>query len=119
MSERTRVEILTFEGCSNASCARELVDRLLAETSAESGLGEVEVEDADDAVRLRFLGSPTTRVDGRDVELGADERTQYVYACRVYRTPPGASGVPDEAWLRDALVSTRESSANSTRSKRA
>lgn len=62
------------------------------------------VHDPTAAKRLRFLGSPTIRVDGRDIEPGADERIEYVLACRVYRTEHGAAGVPDERWLRDALA---------------
>ena len=44
-------------------------------------------------------------MDGRDIEPGADERTEYVLACRIYRTDEGIAGVPDDRWLRDALTS--------------
>ena len=63
----------------------------------------VDVPDAEAAKRLRFLGSPTVRVDGHDVEPGADEREQFQHACRVYRTSAGFRGQPDEQWVRDAL----------------
>ncbi len=109
MSERTAVEILTFAACPNAAAARDLVTRVLSATQLDAEVREVEVEDADDALRLRFLGSPTIRADGNDIEPGAGERTQYVYACRVYRTASGTTGVPDEAWLRDALASATDS----------
>ena len=56
---------------------------------------------------MRFLGSPTIRVDGRDVEPGADERDEFVLACRIYRTPAGLRGEPAEAWVRDALLAAR------------
>ena len=51
----------------------------------------------------RFLGSPTIRVNGRDIEPGADARSEFTLACRVYRTDSGFSGQPDDRWLRDAL----------------
>jgi hypothetical protein len=63
-----------------------------------------QVPDAEAARRQRFLGSPTVRVNGRDVEPGAGQRTDYVYACRVYRTESGISGQPDERWLREAIA---------------
>ena len=50
----------------------------------------IEVDDAEDAVRLRFLGSPV-RMNGHDIEPGAAERTDFVFACRIYRT---VSGIP-------------------------
>ena len=64
----------------------------------------VEVPDVETAERFRFLGLPTIRVDGRDIEPGADERDQFMLACRVYRPASGFSGEPDERWLRRALA---------------
>ncbi len=99
-----KVEVLTFEGCPNARSARELVERVVAESRVEADVEYVTVPDPETAERLRFLGSPTIRVDGRDIEPGADARTEYVLACRIYHTEEGATGVPDDRWLRDALA---------------
>ena len=99
-----KIEILTFEGCPNAQAARELVERVVADTRVEADISFVNVPDAEAAERLRFLGSPTIRVDGRDIEPGGDDRTEYALACRVYRTEKGTSGTPDESWLREALA---------------
>jgi hypothetical protein len=65
-------------------------------------INQIEVHDAEAAAPLRFLGSPTIRVDGHDVEPGADDRTEYVFACRLYRSEGGVRGEPDEQWIRDA-----------------
>ena len=58
------------------------------------------------AERCRFLGSPSVRVDGSDVEIGADQRSSYHYGCRIYQTPAGMSGVPPEEYIRAALRAT-------------
>ncbi|HET8892570.1 MAG TPA: hypothetical protein VFM96_00535 [Gaiellaceae bacterium] len=50
---------------------------------------------------MRFLGSPTVRVNGRDVEPGADEREGFAFGCRVYAN---GAGLPDERLVRDALA---------------
>ena len=99
-----RVEVLTFEGCPNAVAATAAVRDLIEETGVEADVREIRVETPEEAERLRFLGSPTIRVDGKDVEPGADERSEFVLACRVYRTAEGVAGVPDRAWMRDALA---------------
>jgi hypothetical protein len=101
---RPRIEILYFDGCPNHEPARALVERVAAELRVEPAFELVEVVDPDSAAELRFLGSPTIRVDGRDVEPGADERHEFVLSCRVYRTERGLAGQPDEAWIRDALT---------------
>jgi hypothetical protein len=99
-----RVEILYFDGCPNHEPARALVERVATELRVEPLIELVEVVDPDSAANLRFLGSPTIRVDGRDVEPGADERYEFVLSCRVYRTERGLAGQPDEAWIREALT---------------
>jgi hypothetical protein len=98
-----RVEVLTFEGCPHAEPALALVRRVIAESGIAARVRRVDVPDADAAAAQRFLGSPTIRVDGRDIEPGAAERYEYVLSCRVYRTQSGLKGEPDERWLRDAL----------------
>ena len=51
----------------------------------------------------RFLGSPTLRVDGVDVEPGARDRRDYGLKCRLYRTADGLLDAPPDEWVRDAL----------------
>jgi hypothetical protein len=99
-----RVDILYFEGCPNHEAARGLVERVAAELGVDPVINDVEVPDAKTAVRLRFIGSPTVRIDGRDVEPGVEERTDYVLSCRVYRGEDGFVSQPDERWVRAALV---------------
>src|SRR5215831_5635750 len=98
------VELLYFEGCPNWQQTRATVERVSSELRVETNLHLVEVCDPDAAIKARFLGSPTVRVDGRDIELGADDRQEYVFACRVYKTEAGLSGQPAERWLRAALM---------------
>ena len=61
------------------------------------------VETIGDAERERFLGSPSVRVDGCDIEPGADERTDYGLKCRLYRTESGMQGEPPTDWVLAAL----------------
>jgi hypothetical protein len=97
------VEILYFEGCPNHHAAQELVERVAADEGTTLALRLVEVTSIEDAAAQRFLGSPSIRIDGHDVEPGADDRDTFVFACRLYGTPSGPSGVPTEDWVRAAL----------------
>ena len=99
---RPRVEILYFEGCPNQEPARALVERLASNLGIEPQIELLEVADPD-AVALRFLGSPTVRVDGVDVEPGGEERRDFALSCRIYRSERGVAGQPDERWVREAL----------------
>jgi hypothetical protein len=97
------VEILYFDGCLNQEGARALVERVSSKLGIETELRLIEVPDDEAAQRLHFLGSPTIRVRGEDVDPHACERDHYVRSCRVYRTERGLTGQPDERWVRAAL----------------
>lgn len=98
------VQILTFEGCPNRARAIAFVDRVVAESGISTSVEVVDVADPAQAVALRFLGSPTIRVDGMDIESGAGERDDFALACRVYRTEAGLQGLPDPNVLELALA---------------
>ena len=98
------VEILSFAGCPNDGYAREIVEQVLQELGLEPKILTVDVPDLETAQRVGFLGSPTIRVDGRDVEPGADERHDFTLACRLFRTDQGYRGQPDAHWVRAALL---------------
>ncbi|WP_433786913.1 DF family (seleno)protein [Actinomycetospora sp. CA-101289] len=95
------IELLYFDGCPNAE---EYVPRLRALIATTSHhLVEREILDEEQAVAESFLGSPTVRVDGRDVEPGAVERTDFGMSCRIYRTADGSRGTPPDEWVWRAL----------------
>jgi hypothetical protein len=99
-----RVEVLYFDGCPNHVRALGLIERVAAERGLEPELRLVKVADQEAAERLRFLGSPTIRVGGRDVDPSTEERTDYGLLCRVFRTEAGIAGQPDERRVRDAFA---------------
>ena len=103
MSTLPSVELLYFEGCPNYGAACASIERIAAEEHVVIDLRLVEVTSPEEAEATRFLGSPSIRVNGRDVEPGADDRESFVIACRVYQTEAGIGGQPSDAWIRAAL----------------
>jgi hypothetical protein len=55
------------------------------------------------ARRERFLGSPTLRIDGHDIDAGAASRHDY----RLYPIEDGLQRTPPDAWITNALRCTR------------
>jgi hypothetical protein len=106
---RPLVEILYFDGCPNHEPALALVERVDRELGTDAEVRLVNVPDQATAERLRFLGSPTIRVDGVDVDPDAERRTDHALSCRVFTTEHGRAGQPDERWIRDALASAANS----------
>ena len=98
-----QVELLYWEGCPSYPEARELVEDVLRSRGLETSLELRKVETQEDAERWRFPGSPTIRIDGRDVDpRGAGARP--ALTCRIYGRPDGrVSPAPTREMLEDAL----------------
>jgi hypothetical protein len=96
------IELLYFDGCPGHERILPRLSELAQLRGAKLVLRSVDTPE--DAERERFLGSPTVRVDGRDVDPGAGLRTDYGLKCRLYHAgDQGRSTVPPESWIRAAL----------------
>jgi hypothetical protein len=102
------VEVLYFKGCPTYEAAVMVVTEVLAETGIDAEVELVCVETDEDAKRLHFPGSPTIRVEGRDL-FPVPERGTWVLGCRMYITPEGLKGWPTPQMLREALAVTSSS----------
>jgi hypothetical protein len=92
-----------FDGCPSWESARERIRAVLEELGAADTPVTLErVESSEEAERLRFLGSPTVLIDGRDA-FPAPGGTVGL-ACRVYETPDGLAGCPTTDQLRGVLA---------------
>ena len=72
-----RIEILYSGACGHSASTLELVREVLDELGCEAEIQELQVVGPAEAERHRFLGSPTVRVDGVDVEPDAASRTAF------------------------------------------
>jgi hypothetical protein len=94
-----RIEVLYVPGCPNYEpTVRRIEEALAAEMSAEPICGVPVTTDAQ-ASSLRFAGSPTVRVNGKDIEPS----TNYPcgLSCRIY---PNGTGIPPEEIVRAAIA---------------
>lgn len=99
-----RVELLYFEGCPGAEALLPRLRQLIADADLPAQVLLMRaVESFEEADRLQFLGSPTVRVDGEDVESGALDRRDYGMKCRLYRLDGVQRRVPPEELIREAM----------------
>jgi len=94
----TKVEVLYFEGCPNHAPVKEMVWRILEREKIQAEVRAIEVGDVETAQTLRFLGSPSVRVNGVDIEPGR-ENDPPLYGCRTYTVEGKTTGVPPAEWL--------------------
>lgn len=98
-----RIEILFFAGCPHIDLAGARAQEAIDASRVSADIALVEVKDAADAIARRFLGSPSVRVDGADVDPSAWERSDFGMQCRVYATRERFDGAPPAAWIAAAL----------------
>lgn len=98
-----KIELLYFDGCPNHEVLLPQLRSVLEREGVEEEIQLRRVESPDAAESERFLGSPTLRIDGDDVEPDANVRTDFGLKCRLYRSPEGMSGLPPEVWIVETL----------------
>lgn len=93
-----KIEILYFEDCPNHLPTLERIQQVLRAEGCDAEVSEVLVPDVEAAHNARFLGSPTVRVNGIDIEPTAEERRDFGLMCRRY-----SSGLPSHDLIRKAV----------------
>jgi hypothetical protein len=97
------IEILYFDACPTYKATQKTLREVIAAEDIDAGIKLVAVNTDREAQQLRFPGSPTIRVDGRDL-FPVPGRAQYALGCRMYATPEGLKGSPTVEMLKDALT---------------
>jgi hypothetical protein len=80
------------------------VERVVEETGVPAEVAVIDVETLAQAKKLGFVGSPTVRVGGRDVDRHPVGDPVASLDDRVYRTERGLAGWPDASWVREAIL---------------
>ena len=107
-----KIGLLYFDGCPSHERLYPRLERLLRETGVSDPIEVRRVESVEAAEAERFLGSPSLRIDGEDVEPGADERSDFGLKCRLYPSAPEVSGLPPDAWISAALERAKQAEAS-------
>jgi proline dehydrogenase len=107
-----RVELLATPDCPHVERAEEIAREALADNGHTPLIERVYVSDLDNAAGLGFHGSPTLRIDGRDVvPLPADLPINL--GCRLYPQPDGTlDGVVPKQMIVAEVERRREAAAH-------
>jgi len=91
-----------WDECRSHDEALARLRKVLAEGHVAAEIEVIRVQSDAEAVGLKFTGSPTILVDGRDIQQ--PQNTHYGLACRAYRLEDGRiSPLPSEAMIRRAI----------------
>jgi hypothetical protein len=103
------VELLWFDDCPNHPAARSMLEDVIADLAPGTPINDIDATDLRVAERVRFPGSPTIRVDGRDVQPGFEDPGDYTPRCRVYPRDGRLERIPRREWVVAALRTVEQS----------
>jgi hypothetical protein len=98
-----RIELLKVPDCPGADVACDRLRAVLDGLGVGETIRTIEIATEEQARRLRFPGSPTLRIDGRDVEPAADSIAQHAIACRLYASGGSVDSAPSVAAIRRSV----------------
>ncbi len=101
-----RIEVLYVPDCPHLPAALLRLHEILAAEGVAAAIHQVAVSNLAMAKALRFCGSPTIRINGRDIAGESEEVSHFAMSCRLY---PGAKqpGVPPVEMIRRAVREAR------------
>jgi len=103
-----KIEVLSIPDCPHRARAVESVRQALRSANTNAEIVEIVVSDSATAAHLRFAGSPTVRINNRDVDEVLFTEVNFGLRCRLYSNPENP-GVPSrEALLRAIRTALRE-----------
>lgn len=99
-----QIEFLYARSIGKSPEAEDALRLALEATDVECEVTYTEVDGMEDARNKRFLGSPSIRVGGIDVEYGEREPDEYQAGMRYYNTPEGWKPFPHARLIANAIL---------------
>jgi len=97
------IELLYFEGCPNHRLAEDRLMQALNLEKFQIKFDKVKVDSFEMAQRIGFCGSPSIRINGKDLE----DRTDISFSCRIYQNQGSQGdiqeGAPSIELIRNVL----------------
>ena len=99
-----KIEFLYSKSTGRSAEAEEAMRQAIDSIDPSIEVTYTEVYDSEDARAKRFLGSPSIRVDGIDVEYGDREPDEYQAGTRYYNTPQGWKPYPHAKLIASTIL---------------
>lgn len=99
-----KIEFLYSKSTGRSAEAEEALRMAIESTAPDAEVVYTEVTDSEDAKAKKFLGSPSIRVNGIDVEYGDREPDEYQAGTRYYNTPAGWKPFPHAKLIANTIL---------------
>ena len=103
-----KIEFLYSKSTGRAAEAEEALRMAIESTDPTIEVSYTEINDSEEARTKKFLGSPSIRVDGIDVEYGDREPDEYQAGTRYYNTPQGWKPYPHARLIANTILEMQQ-----------
>jgi hypothetical protein len=100
-----KAELLYFDGCTAYQTALKHLEEVIQEKKLDAAVKMIKIEGDQQALASRFLGSPSIRINGLDIEPGAGKIKDFSMRCRLYLEDDEMSEWPSKKMIRSAIDS--------------
>ncbi len=101
------IYIMYIQGCPGVINVAEYVKEIIDEEEVGAEINLVLIETLEDAKRLHFTGSPTVRINGKDVETDFLDIKDYGMQSRQYYTNGRKYDYPPKSMIKDAVKNAK------------
>ena len=103
-----RIDFMYSKTTGRGKEAEEALAQAIEATEADAEIVYTEVTDSEDAKTRKFLGSPSIRVNGVDVEYGEREPDEYQAGTRYYNSPAGWKPFPHAKMIANRIIEVQQ-----------
>jgi hypothetical protein len=107
-----KIDILCIDGCPTKNKVEKLVKQVLDELGVSGAtVATTIVTTYSQAESIKFVGSPTIRINDVDIEPDTDRLTEFGLNPRTYKVKGMEQDMPDLRWLKDAMRKAKKDEA--------
>lgn len=98
-----KITFFYYEDCPSHDVALERLRSVVSEEGVQADIEVIKVETTEQAQSFQFIGSPTIRINGQDIDPPPPD-AYYALTCRAYQLEDGRiSPLPSPDMIRRAL----------------
>jgi hypothetical protein len=101
------IYIMFINGCPGISTVAKYIKEVIAEEAIDAEISMVLIETLENARKLHFTGSPTVRINGKDVEINFLDNKDYGLQSRQYYMNGKKYNIPSKSMIKDAVKNVK------------
>ena len=98
-----KIDILFIKGCPGYLLTKKYIEEIVFDEAVDAKVSLIQIDNDEDAGKLHFIGSPTVRVEGKDIDEDFKDNKDYGVKSRLYHIEGNPFDHPSKNMLRDAI----------------